>query len=112
MLFRSKYIDSKKTDELLAIIRKIKDEEYDIDDYFDIMILWYRDILLYKAIKEASFLIFKEETKSIVQEAKLRSYENIENCITAIDKAKVRLNANVNFEIAMELLLTTLKENS
>ena len=30
--------------------------------------------------------------------------------IKAIDKAKIRLNANVNFETAIELLLLTIKE--
>ena len=44
--------------------------------------------------------------------ARIRSYENIERCVNAIDKAKQRLNANVNFEVTMELLLITLKEIS
>lgn len=29
----------------------------------------------------------------------------------ALEKAKVRLNANVNFDITMEMLLLTIKEN-
>ena len=29
----------------------------------------------------------------------------------AIDKAKVRLNANVNFDLTMELLFLTIREN-
>ena len=36
--------------------------------------------------------------------------EDIEKIIKAIDKAKIRLNANVNFETAIELLLLTIKE--
>lgn len=105
-------LEGKRTDELMEMIRHIKDENYDLDDYLDIMILWYRDILLYKAIKDNSTVIFKDETRNIADEARVRSYENIERCIKAIDKAKIRLNANVNFDIAMELLLTTLKEIS
>ena len=31
--------------------------------------------------------------------------------LEAIDKARVRLDANVNFELAMELMLLTMKEN-
>lgn len=31
--------------------------------------------------------------------------------IKALDKAKRRLNANVNFDLVMELLLLTIKEN-
>ena len=87
------------------------DFSYDIDDYLDMAILWYRDVLLYKALKDTSTLIFKEETKSVIRDAKLRSYENIELCIEAIERAKKRLDANVNFDITIELMLTTLKEN-
>ena len=39
------------------------------------------------------------------------SYEGLERIIEALDKAKVRLKANVNFELTMELLLLTIKEN-
>lgn len=103
-------IDTKRIDELSAIIKNIKDNNYDISDYLDIMILWYRDVLLYKAVKDDNMLIFSEESKGIAKDAKLRSYGNLEACIAAIDKAKVRLNANVNFDITIELLLITLKE--
>ncbi len=105
-----KNIDTKRIDELSAIIKRIKDNQYDINDYLDIMTLWYRDVLLYKAVKDNNMLIFSEESKSIATDAKLRSYGNLEACIKAIDKAKIRLNANVNFDITIELLLITLKE--
>ena len=42
---------------------------------------------------------------------KRSSFEGLEQIITAIDKAKQRLDANVNFDIAMELLMLTIKEN-
>ncbi len=103
-------LDSKGIKELIEIIRHIKEEHFDIEDYLDIMVLWYRDVLLYKAVKDNNMLIFRDEVRYISADAKLRSYENIEKCITAIEKAKVRINANVNFDITMELLLITLKE--
>ncbi|MGI6067073.1 MAG: DNA polymerase III subunit delta, partial [Bacillota bacterium] len=40
-----------------------------------------------------------------------RSYENIDKIIEALEKAKLRLRANVNFDIAIELMLLTIKEN-
>ena len=39
------------------------------------------------------------------------SYEGIENILAAMNKLKVRLEVNVNFDIAMELMLLTVKEN-
>ena len=35
----------------------------------------------------------------------------IETILKALDKAKIRLAANVNFDLTMELLLLTMKEN-
>lgn len=103
-------LDNKRVDELSGIAKKIKSEHYDILDYLDIIILWYRDVLLYKAVKDTNMLIFRDEIKYIANDATVRSYENIEKCIKATDKAKIRLNANVNFDITIELLLMTLKE--
>ena len=39
------------------------------------------------------------------------SYEGIEDIIKAVESAKARLKANVNFELTMELLLLAIKEN-
>ncbi len=39
------------------------------------------------------------------------SYGGIEKILESIEKAKVRLNANVNFDLVIELLLLTIKEN-
>ena len=39
------------------------------------------------------------------------SYEGIQLIISSIDKAKTRLKANVNFDLVMELLFLTMKEN-
>lgn len=105
-----KTLDGKRLDDFIEIIKNIRDEKYDINDYLDIMILWYRDVLLYKAVKDTASVIFREETRYIMEEAKLRSYENIEACIKAIDKAKTRINANVNIDVTLELLFLQLKE--
>ena len=39
-------------------------------------------------------------------------YEGLEIILKALDKAKSRLSANVSFDLTMELLLLTIKENS
>ena len=39
------------------------------------------------------------------------SYEGIETILDSLDKAKARLKANVNFDLVMELLFLTIKEN-
>lgn len=97
--------------EMMEAIKQIGEYKLEINDYFDIMMIWYRDVLLYKATSDANSLIFKDEVYDIKKQASKSSYEGIETIIKALDKAKRRLNANVNFDLVMELLLLTIKEN-
>jgi DNA polymerase-3 subunit delta' len=56
-------------------------------------------------------LIFKKEFSTLKKQASKASYEGLEKILEAMDKLKIRIEANVNFDIAMELLLLTIKEN-
>ena len=106
-----KYIDEMEIYEVVAAIQKIKEYKFDIEDYLDIISIWYRDVLLFKATNDVNGLIFKNEIQYIKKVAKKSSYEGIENIIDALEKAKARLRANVNFDLTIELLLMTIKEN-
>ena len=82
-----------------------------INYYLDILYVWYRDVLLFKATHDVNHLIFREEIQYIRRVADRSTYEGIEKIIDALEKSKQRLVANVNFDLAMELLLLTIKEN-
>ena len=73
--------------------------------------IWYRDVLLYKATKEIDKVVFKDQLQSIKEQARKSSYEGIELILESLEKAKARLKANVNFDLVMELLFLTIKEN-
>ncbi|MCR4850573.1 MAG: DNA polymerase III subunit delta, partial [Lachnospiraceae bacterium] len=79
--------------------------------YLDIFSIWYRDMLLFKATRDANGLVFREELQYIKRAADKSAYEGIETIIDALEKCKQRLKANVNFDLSMELLLLTIKEN-
>ena len=64
-----------------------------------------------KATNDVNGLIFKDEVYDIKRQAAKRSYQGIEIILKALDTAKLRLNANVNFDLTLELLLLTIKEN-
>ena len=106
-----KYIQDMDLYEVMAAIKKISDYKLDVNDYLDIMTIWYRDVLLFKATNDANHLVFKDEVQNIRKRADKSTYEGIELIIEALQTAKNRLNANVNFELTMELLLLTIKEN-
>lgn len=106
-----KYIGDMDMSETVEAIKKISEYKFNIDDYLDIIAVWYRDVLLFKATSDANHLIFKEEIQYIRKVADKSSYEGIEDIIKAVESAKARLKANVNFELTMELLLLAIKEN-
>ncbi|MCH5252587.1 MAG: DNA polymerase III subunit delta [Lachnospiraceae bacterium] len=96
--------------DMLAVIKDLGTRKDEVRDYIDLMSLWYRDVLIFKATKNINQLLFQNESSVISKEASNRSYEKIEEILQAFEKAKVRLKANVSFEVAMELMLLTLKE--
>ena len=106
-----KYIRDMELNEIIAAIKKITEYKLEINDYLDICAIWYRDVLLFKATSDVNQLVFREEIQAIRKTAQRSSYEGIELVIQALETAKKRLDANVNFELTMELLMLTIQEN-
>ncbi|MCI7182252.1 MAG: DNA polymerase III subunit delta' [Schaedlerella sp.] len=104
-------IDGMQADELAEAVKKCSEFKMDITDYLDIIAVWYRDVLIYKATKSVDRVVFSDQMRPIRERASKSSYEGLELILEAIEKAKARLKSNVNFELTMELLLLTIKEN-
>ena len=97
--------------EMTAAVKQIADYKLEINDYFDLMMIWYRDVLYFKATGDVNGLIFKDEVYDIKRQAEKSSYNGINSILEALRKAQIRLDANVNFDLVIELLLLTIKEN-
>ena len=106
-----KYIDEMELHEVVSAIKEIGKYKLEITDYLDIITIWYRDVLMYKATKDVGGLVFGDQLKYIKEKAAKSSYEGLERILESIEKAKARLRANVNFDLVMELLFLTIKEN-
>ena len=106
-----KHISEMELNEIVAAVKNISVYKLEITDYLDIIMIWYRDVLLYKATKEIDKVVFKDQLQSIKEQARKSSYEGIELILESLEKAKARLKANVNFDLVMELLFLTIKEN-
>ena len=106
-----KYINEMELHEIVSAIKEINKYKLEVADYLDIITIWYRDVLLYKATADVDGLVFSDQLKYIKERASKSSYEGIENILEAIEKAKSRIKANVNFDLLMELLLLAIKEN-
>ena len=106
-----KFIRKMDTADVIRSLRKLEEYKLCTNDLLDIMMIWYRDVLLYKATMDADAIVFKDEGERIRKEASESSYDGIETILKCIEKTKERLKANVSFELALELLLLTIKEN-
>lgn len=92
-------------------VKRLTEEKTDIDEYLELFTMWFRDVLLYKATAEVDKLVFRRQLDMIKKRASQSSYEGLEEILAAIDKVRTRLKANVNFELTLELLFLTIREN-
>ena len=106
-----RHVHEMEISEIVQAVNSITAYKLDITDYMDIIAVWYRDVLLYKATKDMDTVVFKDQINDIREQARKSSYEGIQLIISSLEKAKARLKANVNFELVMELLFLTMKEN-
>ena len=73
-----KHISEMELNEIVAAVKNISVYKLEITDYLDIIMIWYRDVLLYKATKEIDKVVFKDQLQSIKEQARKSSYEGIE----------------------------------
>ena len=57
------------------------------------------------------YAVFKEKYRQLKDQEIYISFEGISHILDEVEKARRRLIANVNFEVAIEMLLVTIKEN-
>ncbi len=106
-----RYIKDMQAYEVVAAVKRASEYKFGFTDYIDLMILWFRDVLVYKASQNVNELIFKDEIQTIKKHAAKSSYNGIEHILEAMNKAKLRLKANVNFDVAIEMMFLTIRDN-
>lgn len=82
-----------------------------LEDFMDILIYLFRDMLVYKATGGEDHLIFSDKVAYIRSVTKNCSYEGINQILKDLESAKKRINSNVNIDLALELMLLGIKEN-
>ena len=91
----------------LGEMGKLREET---ENMFSLMELWFRDVMVMKAGKGEALLLFREEQDHIRAQAARMSYAGTNRVFDEISHARECLNANVNYELTLELLLIAVKE--
>lgn len=82
----------------------------DMNGYMDLITMWFRDILMYKATKSDKKLIFKEQANIIKNHSEGYDYNGLNEILEEIKKVQVRLNSNVNFELTLEVMYLKIRD--
>ena len=106
-----KHVHEMEIYEVTSAVKELQAYKDEMDRILELMTVWYRDLLVMKACGKTSGLIYLNEQNLISKRAQEVSYEGIGRIFEAIDEARARLAANVNFDLVTELLLLTIKEN-
>lgn len=104
------YIADMEIYEVVQAVKQADKYKVDIADYIDLMMLWYRDVLVFKVSKNIGELTFKDEYVYIKEQSEKISFNGLEAILMAMDKAKTRIRANVNFDLAMEMMFLTVRD--
>ncbi|WP_129598942.1 DNA polymerase III subunit delta' [Anaerophilus nitritogenes] len=103
-LFAKNYLDS------FELFEFFKENKEHIDEILDMMIFWFRDILLLSQTHSDIFLINLDKREILNAHMKNVSHENIIHMIKIIEKTKNDIKANVNFQLAIEMMLLSMQE--
>lgn len=103
------YLHELTDKEIMNRIKELKGWQSRISDYLDIMVIWFRDILVVKALGSRGRLVFQNEYTYISRQSRLFSYEAIGEILAEIRQARLRLGANVNPDAALEMLHISIK---
>lgn len=104
-------IDTISIDEVTDAVTDLSGKRADINTYIDLMHLWFRDILMFKATQDANRLVFLDELMTIKRQASKYGFESLGRILDAFYTLQDRLKANVNFDTAMQLLFLNMREH-
>ena len=103
-------LPDKTLSDLAAFAKAKADKSSNTEGFLELLQMWYRDVLLYKATGSTGQLIFGEEVSHIKKMAVKGTYEGLNRMLNAIEEARTRLAGNVNAELTLEWLLLVAQE--
>ena len=105
-------LPDKSLSDLAAVAKSKADKSSNTEGFLELLLMWYRDVLLYKATGVSQGLIFGEELSHIKKQSVRSTYEGLNRMLDAIREAENRLAGNVNAELTLEWLLLVAQETT
>lgn len=81
-----------------------------IEDILDLLTIWFRDIMIIKETGDTRFIINKDKIQLIYKHSNSLSSEKVSDIIENIEKTKEDITSNVNFQLAIEVMLLKIQQ--
>lgn len=104
-----KLIDTFSQSDIMEEVGALVEQKEHLDDYLDLMQMWFRDVMIYKATQNPNRLTFSEEISDIRRQASEYGYESLGKITESFVQVRERIKANVNLEVALEMLMLDLR---
>ena len=85
------------------------DNKDSIEDILDIIIYWFRDLIIYKKIGNQHLIINRDKLDLLSQQFFLDE-DKINDIIEKVLETKKYVNGNVNYQLSIELMLLNIQE--
>ena len=105
-----KKIREQPIEETFKIVGFFESNKDNVDNIFDIMVTWFRDVAIYHHLKDENMLI-NYDKKGIIFNS-ISDYNNVDliRSVNIIEKARKNVKLNINFQMAIENMLLSLWE--
>lgn len=105
-----KNIDKSDASVINSKVKEAGEFKTEITGYLDLINMWFRDVLLYKATRNANKLIFKEQTQIIKKQAEVCAFDEINLIFEEIKNVSIKFKSNVNFEVTLQMLYVKIRD--
>ncbi|TCL00038.1 DNA polymerase-3 subunit delta' [Natranaerovirga hydrolytica] len=95
--------------EMMNVAPQLEEYKDHIEDFLDIMITWYRDLLVIKSTQESENIIHQDYYGDLLKNSEDLTYNQIGNAINKLEETKNIFKNNVNYQLALESLLFKLR---
>lgn len=94
----------------LLLAKKWTNSYKNENKFFNVLEIWYRDLVVVNQLKNGDFLIQKDKEEEIFKIAFSDTEENFSEKYKAVLNAKKNIVLNSNFRLTLEVMLMNLKE--
>jgi len=96
--------------EIFDVYGFFEDNKDNVDSILDIMLMFYRDLLIVKKVGKENILINSDKKDIILKNAKRYEINKLIKNVNAIEEARKNIKQNANYQLVIEVMLMKLQE--